>query len=172
MATALTIPLDERGSLSLQQQLYTRLRDDILARRLRPGERLPPSRALAVQLAVSRTTVVLVYDQLVAEGYAEARQGAGTMKGESEATFLLVELGIPGLLVALILMARVLGLTIRIRSFPDREVATLLAAIAAGVVAIAVLWLVGAPTAAPPLSPFFWFAAGTLAYWLAGRRRA
>ena len=78
MATALTIPLDERGSLSLQQQLYTRLRDDILARRLRPGERLPPSRALATQLAVSRTTVVLVYDQLVAEGYAEARQGAGT----------------------------------------------------------------------------------------------
>src|SRR3954447_13474214 len=78
MATALTIPLDEHGSLSLQQQLYTRLRDDILARRLRPGERLPPSRTLAVQLAISRTTVVVVYDQLVAEGYAEARQGAGT----------------------------------------------------------------------------------------------
>jgi GntR family transcriptional regulator/MocR family aminotransferase len=78
MATALTIPLDERGALSLQQQLYTRLRDDILARRLRPGERLPPSRVLATHLAVSRTTVVLVYDQLVAEGYAEARQGAGT----------------------------------------------------------------------------------------------
>src|SRR5688572_31428965 len=78
MATALAIPLDERGPLSLQQQLYTRLRDDILARRLRPGERLPPSRTLATQLAVSRTTVVLVYDQLVAEGYAEARQGAGT----------------------------------------------------------------------------------------------
>src|SRR5687767_4449499 len=78
MATALAIPLNERGPLSLQQQLYTRLRDDILARRLRHGERLPPSRTLATQLAVSRTTVVLVYDQLVAEGYAEARQGAGT----------------------------------------------------------------------------------------------
>src|SRR5215213_7615806 len=78
MATALTISLDEHGPLSLQQQLNTRLRDDILAGRLRTGERLPPSRAMAVQLAVSRTTVVLVYDQLVAEGYAEARQGAGT----------------------------------------------------------------------------------------------
>lgn len=78
MATALTIPLDEHSSRSLQQQLYTRLRDDILAGRLRPGERLPPSRSLASQLAVSRTTVVLVYDQLIAEGYAEARQGAGT----------------------------------------------------------------------------------------------
>src|SRR5215213_116136 len=78
MATALTISLDEHGPLSLQQQLNTRLRDDILAGRLRTGERLPPSRTLAAQLAVSRTTVVLVYDQLVAEGYAEARQGAGT----------------------------------------------------------------------------------------------
>ena len=78
MATALTIPLDESSSLSLQQQIYTRLRDDILARRLRQGERLPPSRSLAGQLAISRTTVVLVYEQLVAEGYAEARQGAGT----------------------------------------------------------------------------------------------
>jgi GntR family transcriptional regulator / MocR family aminotransferase len=78
MATALTIPLDDSSALSLQQQLYTRLRDDILARRLRPGERLPPSRSLAGQLAVSRTTVVLVYDQLLAEGYAEARQGSGT----------------------------------------------------------------------------------------------
>ena len=78
MATALTIPLDEHSAMSLQQQLYTRLRDDILARRLRPGERLPPSRLMAAQLAVSRTTIVLVYEQLVAEGYAEARQGAGT----------------------------------------------------------------------------------------------
>lgn len=83
MATALAIPLDERGPLSLQQQLYTRLRDDILTRRLRPGERLPPSRTLAAQLAVSRTTVVVVYDQLVAEGYAEARQGAGTFVSSS-----------------------------------------------------------------------------------------
>ncbi|MCC6178688.1 MAG: PLP-dependent aminotransferase family protein [Chloroflexi bacterium] len=78
MAQALAITLDERGGLSLQQQLYTRLRDDILAGRLRPGERLPASRNLAGQLAVSRTTVVLVYDQLIAEGYAEARQGSGT----------------------------------------------------------------------------------------------
>ena len=77
MATALTIPLDERGALSLQQQLYTRLRDDILARRLRPGERLPPSRTLAAQLAVSRTTVVLVYDQLVAEGYPKRGRAPG-----------------------------------------------------------------------------------------------
>lgn len=78
MADALAISLDERQVLSLQQQLYTRLRDEILAGRLRPGEKVPATRALATQLAVSRTTAVLVYEQLLAEGYIEARQGAGT----------------------------------------------------------------------------------------------
>ncbi len=78
MAYALAIPLDEHGTRTLQQQLYTRLRDDILARRLRTGERMPPTRVLAAQLAVSRTTIVQVYEQLLAEGYLEARQGSGT----------------------------------------------------------------------------------------------
>jgi GntR family transcriptional regulator/MocR family aminotransferase len=78
MAQALAITLDEHGARTLQQQLYARLRDDILARRLRPGERMPATRALAAQLAVSRTTTVLAYEQLLAEGYLEARQGSGT----------------------------------------------------------------------------------------------
>src|SRR5919107_6262412 len=78
MAHALAITLEESGARTLQQQLYTRLRDDILARRLRPGERMPATRALGTQLAVSRTTTVLAYEQLLAEGYLEARQGSGT----------------------------------------------------------------------------------------------
>jgi GntR family transcriptional regulator/MocR family aminotransferase len=41
-----------------------------------PGSRLPSSRALAADLGVSRTTVTAAYEQLAAEGYLEARQGA------------------------------------------------------------------------------------------------
>ncbi|WP_226381572.1 MocR-like pyridoxine biosynthesis transcription factor PdxR [Falsiroseomonas ponticola] len=41
-----------------------------------PGTRLPSSRALAAEWGVSRTTVTAAYDQLVAEGYLEVRQGA------------------------------------------------------------------------------------------------
>lgn len=41
-----------------------------------PGSRLPSSRALAAELGVSRTTVTAAYEQLAAEGYLEARQGA------------------------------------------------------------------------------------------------
>lgn len=41
-----------------------------------PGARLPSTRALAAEWGVSRTTVTAVYEQLLAEGYLETRQGA------------------------------------------------------------------------------------------------
>ncbi|MCW8132747.1 MAG: PLP-dependent aminotransferase family protein [Planctomycetota bacterium] len=62
----------------LHRQLYTRLREDILARRLAPGSKLPSTRALAQDLRLSRNTVLGAYDQLLAEGYLECRQGSGT----------------------------------------------------------------------------------------------
>src|SRR6266702_893746 len=54
------------------------LRDAIRAGRLRPGTRLPSSRALAADLGVARNTVGEVYSQLVAEGWLTARTGSGT----------------------------------------------------------------------------------------------
>ncbi|SFK82554.1 MocR-like pyridoxine biosynthesis transcription factor PdxR [Falsiroseomonas stagni] len=40
-----------------------------------PGARLPSTRALAAEWGVSRTTVTAAYEQLIAEGYLEVRQG-------------------------------------------------------------------------------------------------
>jgi GntR family transcriptional regulator / MocR family aminotransferase len=40
--------------------------------------RLPSTRDLAEQLAISRTVVLLAYEQLLAEGFVEGRQGSGT----------------------------------------------------------------------------------------------
>jgi GntR family transcriptional regulator/MocR family aminotransferase len=45
---------------------------------LQPGAKLPPSRELAGQLSVSRGAVVVAFEQLVADGFAEARVGSGT----------------------------------------------------------------------------------------------
>ena len=45
---------------------------------LAQGERLPSERALAAALSVSRGTAVAAYDQLVADGVVERRQGSGT----------------------------------------------------------------------------------------------
>ncbi len=45
---------------------------------VRPGDPLPATRALAVQLGVSRTAVVHAYDELMAAGYVRTRPGSGT----------------------------------------------------------------------------------------------
>jgi GntR family transcriptional regulator/MocR family aminotransferase len=55
------------------------LREAVRSGRLAPGTRLPSSRALARDLGLARNTVANAYGQLVAEGWLEARQGAGTL---------------------------------------------------------------------------------------------
>jgi GntR family transcriptional regulator/MocR family aminotransferase len=54
---------------SLQWQLYLRLRTAILQQQFPAGCRLPGSRGLAETLAISRNTVLSVYEQLTAEGF-------------------------------------------------------------------------------------------------------
>jgi GntR family transcriptional regulator / MocR family aminotransferase len=61
----------------LQQQIFTSLRNAILTSLVKPGDRLPSSRSLAVELRVSRTTTLLALDQLIAEGYVVTRPGSG-----------------------------------------------------------------------------------------------
>src|SRR5947207_7747170 len=72
----LVVSLDGRSGTTLQRQLYEGLRAAILGGRLHSGQRLPSTRSLAKDLAVSRNTVAGVFGQLVAEGYAEARVGS------------------------------------------------------------------------------------------------
>ena len=67
-------PLDQ----TRQQAVFDRLRLGILTGTLPHGTRLPPSRSLAEELGVSRQTVVLAYERLMAECYARARVGSGT----------------------------------------------------------------------------------------------
>ena len=73
----LTYTFDNRGTLSLYEFLYTRIREDILAGTLRFGEKMPSKRAFAHHLGVSVITVENAYEQLVAEGYLEARARQG-----------------------------------------------------------------------------------------------
>ena len=73
----LCIRLDARAG-SLQTQIYREIRRSILDGVLAPANRLPSSRALALDLGVSRTTTLIAYEQLMAEGYLDARRGSGT----------------------------------------------------------------------------------------------
>lgn len=62
----------------LHRQIYEELRRQILDGRLARGTRLPSMRRLAVDLRVSRSTVVQAFEQLRAEGYIDAVSRGGT----------------------------------------------------------------------------------------------
>src|SRR5215470_17267255 len=72
------IALDPRSRAPLYFQLYEWFRGTIIAGQMRPGQRVPATRTLATELKISRIPVLNAYEQLLAEGYFEARVGAGT----------------------------------------------------------------------------------------------
>ncbi|RQV69641.1 PLP-dependent aminotransferase family protein [Burkholderia cenocepacia] len=69
----------DRSAGRVGEQLARMLRGAISEGKLKPGERLPSTRTLAGSLDVARSTVTEVFGQLIAEGYLEARIGAGTL---------------------------------------------------------------------------------------------
>lgn len=78
-ADTLPLPIDlhPHGG-ALHRQLYAWFRRSILSGQVGPGQPVPSSRALAGELGVSRGSVVLAYEQLIAEGYLEAVVGSAT----------------------------------------------------------------------------------------------
>ena len=69
------VKLQPRSDQTLTRQLYDQMRNAVLKGTLPVGHRLPSSRALALQLAISRNTVSDVIDQLAMEGYLEVARG-------------------------------------------------------------------------------------------------
>lgn len=59
-------------------QLTRAMKFAILDGRIAAGSRLPPTRELARELELSRTTVLSAYEQLRAEGFIDARVGSGS----------------------------------------------------------------------------------------------
>ena len=71
------LTVDPKSPMSLQQQVRQRIVDAISHGTLRPGRRLPASRQLAHQARVSRNTITLAYDSLLAEGHLQSRPRSG-----------------------------------------------------------------------------------------------
>ena len=70
--------LDRTSRTPLSRQIYMQVRTAVLSGALRAGTRMPSSRTMARMLGVARASVVAAYEQLLAEGYVEARHGSGT----------------------------------------------------------------------------------------------
>lgn len=73
----LTIELNPNSGKHLYEQIYLHIRQEIRKGKLLQGEKLPSTRSLSEFLQVSRSTVELAYDQLLSEGYIEAKPYRG-----------------------------------------------------------------------------------------------
>src|SRR6184192_3407569 len=73
------IRLDRRATEPLHEQLYRQIRDELKSGRFSDGSsRLPSSRALAIDLGISRSTVTLAFSKLYEEGYLRSKARSGT----------------------------------------------------------------------------------------------
>ncbi len=77
------IPFDRGSGIPFYKQIYEGYRAAILTGLLRPGQRLPSTRALASELKISRLPAVNAFEQLLHEGYIQGKIGAGTFVQES-----------------------------------------------------------------------------------------
>lgn len=76
LSALLEAPLDRSNAEPLQRQLCKRIKEAIASGRLPAGLRLPATRVLAKELAISRNTASMAYEHLLTEGYVLAdRQG-------------------------------------------------------------------------------------------------
>ena len=76
-ATLWTTRLDRASAVPLSRQLAGALREALSEGRIDAGARLPSTRELARDLGLARSTVVVVFEQLAAEGYIAGRPGSG-----------------------------------------------------------------------------------------------
>lgn len=77
------IAVDRKARKPMHRQIYDAFRDAIIQGSLRSGQQIPSTRALASDLGISRIPLLNAYAQLLAEGYFEARTGAGTFVSAS-----------------------------------------------------------------------------------------
>ncbi len=91
---------------------------------------------------------------------------------ETEFNFLMNEVGLPGLLLWLTFVIYLATLVLRrLSSVRDLDIRLALAAVFSVLAGLFVIGFAGAFTAGAGAGPFFWFAAGIAAYWLAGPGR-
>ena len=66
----------------IYEQIYTQLKNQIIAGTLQPGEALPSIRALAKDLKISVITTKRAYDELEAQGFLYTVAGKGCFVAE------------------------------------------------------------------------------------------
>lgn len=74
--------IDRQAEATITGQLTAQIRDAILCGKIEAGSKMPPTRSLARELGVSRNSVLLSYEQMIAEGYLTSAAGSGTFAAD------------------------------------------------------------------------------------------
>jgi glycosyltransferase involved in cell wall biosynthesis len=107
-----------------------------------------------------------------ATGFFRGNAADATLSAESEFSFLVIEMGVLGLVVMVGFTLRLCLLALRrVRQERDPERRALLAAVFSPLFALLGLYIGGPATAGAPLGPYLWFSAGLVSFWLVERRR-
>jgi GntR family transcriptional regulator len=71
--------VDLESVVPVYEQVSSGIRSELVAGRLRPGDRLPTVRELALDLGVHHNTVAEAYRLLAREGWLDLRRGRGAL---------------------------------------------------------------------------------------------
>jgi GntR family transcriptional regulator len=82
LGESLCFVLDPASGVPFYRQVIQLIERAILAGRLRPGDRLPTIRALAVELKINPNTIAKAYGELELRGIVATQVGSGTFVSE------------------------------------------------------------------------------------------
>jgi hypothetical protein len=95
----------------------------------------------------------------------------GRINGETQFNFLLLELGVAGLVLFVAFAVKLTALIVRrLPRVDDLEARAYLAGMFAPLITVFLIGFAGPTTTAPPFGPYVWLVAGVAAYWLFPRR--
>ncbi len=89
----LKLDLNRHSDVSLHLQIAQRIIDGIQLGRLPPETAMPGSRELAQRLKVNRKTVILTYDELIAQGWLVTQNRRGTFVSKTLPHFATIHTG-------------------------------------------------------------------------------
>ncbi len=76
--------IDSKSGVPFYRQIIEQVKFAIARGVLRPGDRLPTVRQMAVDLSINPNTVIRAYRELEIEGVLETQQGSGTFVGRQQ----------------------------------------------------------------------------------------
>jgi DNA-binding transcriptional regulator YhcF (GntR family) len=72
------ISIDRESEIPVYRQIIEQVTSLVTSGGLKPGDKLPPERELAIQLGIARGTITKAYEELVRSGVIEVTQGRGS----------------------------------------------------------------------------------------------